>query len=150
MLKQGSFSAVIKSNHFGKNGGITGFFDISACTCNQPQRIVIETAADIRISFFGKRLILVVGAAVAKLCGGNIQDTFPRPFRDQVYEAEKILSGIPEAHSSADTGFIIGSAAGHVKGNHTLILVPDIYHTVYFFTIGRNLITGKQFLPVIR
>ena len=83
----------------------------------------------------------MIGAPVFKLCGGNINNSGTGAFRNQMHKAKKVLTGVTEAHTAADTGFIIGSAAGHVKGNHTLILVPDIYHTVYLFVFRSNLET---------
>ena len=50
------------------------------------KRVVVEAASDIEISFFGKRLILVVSAAVRKLGGCNIQDSFSGFVRDQMEE----------------------------------------------------------------
>ena len=47
-----------------------------------------------------------------------------------MYEAEEILVGIAEAHATADTALEVGSGTGHVEGYHTLVLVPDVDHTV--------------------
>jgi len=47
-----------------------------------------------------------------------------------MYETEQILTGITESHATADTGLKVRCGTAHVKGNHTLILVPDVYHTV--------------------
>ena len=53
-------------------------------------------------------------------------------------KAQKILTGITESHSTSDAGFVIGSGTAHIKGYHTLILVPDVYHAVKLFLFGRN------------
>ena len=47
-----------------------------------------------------------------------------------MYETKKILAGITESHATADAGLKIGSGTAHIEGNHTLILMPDVNHTV--------------------
>ena len=126
---------IIKRNHICQDRSISGLSYVSAGTCNQPQRIIIEAASDIRVTLLGKRLVLMISTSVLELGRSDIDDSFSCPVRDQMHETEQILAGITEAHSTADSGFIIGSRTGHIEGYHTLILVPDIYHTV-------NLIVG--------
>ena len=92
-----AFSAIIELNRFGEDGHIPRFPDIGAGAGDQPQRIVIEAAADVRIAGFGQRLILMISAAVVKLYGGDIQDAFPCPLRNQMDEAQQIRTGIPKA-----------------------------------------------------
>ena len=36
----------------------------------------------------------------------------------------------------------------HIKGYHTLILMPDVYHAVKLFLFGRNSKMAEQFFPV--
>ena len=140
---------VVKRYLLFQNGNISGLPDIGVDCGNEPQRIIVESAADVGISLFRQRLVLVIGASVRKLGRGNIQDPFSCPFRNQMKEAQKILTGIPESHTSADAGFIIRSRTGHIKGHHTLILVPYIYHTVYFIVGRRYLEAGQQLFPVL-
>ena len=90
----------------------------------------------------------MISAAVLELSGCDIDDSFSCSVGDQVYETEKILTGISKAHATSDTGFIIGSGTGHIEGYHTLILVPDVNHTVNL-VIGRfHGVLGKKVLPV--
>ena len=63
-------------------------------------------------------------------------------------ETEEILVTVAEAHASADTAFKIRSGAGHIKGNHALILVPDVYHAVYLFVGRINVILTEKAVPV--
>ena len=123
---------VVKRHLFFQNRKISGFTDIGVYCSDKPQRIVVESASDIGISLFGQGLILVVSAAVWKLCGSNVNDTVSCPLWNKMEESQKVLAGITESHASADAGFIIRSRPGHIKGYHTLILVPDIHHAVYF------------------
>ena len=41
------------------------------------QRVIVEAGAHVPVALFGQGLVLVVGAAVLKLGGGNVQDTAP-------------------------------------------------------------------------
>ncbi len=54
-----------------------------------------------------------------------------------MHEAEQVLAGIPKSHAAPDTGLKVGCGTAHVKGYHTLVLVPDIYHAVQLF-LGRG------------
>ena len=63
-------------------------------------------------------------------------------------KSEEILAGISEAHASADTRLIVGSRTGHVKGNHALILIPDINHSVNLLIFGRHMIDSQKLVPV--
>ena len=63
-------------------------------------------------------------------------------------EAEQILIGVAEAHASADSALEVGSGAGHIEGNHALVLVPDVYHAVYLL-VGRIYgILCQQLAPI--
>ena len=90
----------------------------------------------------------MVCAAVFELSGSDVNDTLLCALRNQMHEAEQILTGVTEAHAASGTGFVVGSGTGHVEGDHTLVLVPDIDHAVDFF-IGRiDCIFCKQCIPV--
>ena len=73
----------------------------------------------------------MISTAIFKLSSSNIKDTLSCAFRYKMYKAKKILTGISKAHTSSCTGFVVGSRAGKVESYHTLVLVPDICHTVY-------------------
>ena len=145
----GNGHIVVVRNDLIQNGIITCLSCISADGSNEPQRIIVETGADSRIALLGKRLVLMISRAVLELCGSNVNDSLPCTFRNQVYKAEKILTGITEAHAAADSGFIVGSRTAHVEGDHALVLIPDIYHTVYLVISGMNRIVCQKILPVI-
>ena len=133
---------VVEINGFMKDGVITGFFYVCTDCSNEPQRIVIKTTSDIQIAALGQRLVLMVSTAVLHLGSGDIENSCTGTFRDQMYEAKKILTGITEAHAAACSGFKIRSGSGHVKCNHTLILVPDINHTGKFFVRTGKSVSG--------
>ena len=131
MSHQGNSSipVIVKRYLLIQDRGIAGLADISGDCGDQPQRVIVETASDIGVPFFGQRLILMVSAAVLELCGSDIDDSCTRTLRNQVNEAKQILAGITESHAAADAGFVVGSGAGHIEGNHTLILDTLIYIT---------------------
>lgn len=90
----------------------------------------------------------MICTSVFKLCCCNIQNTLSCAVRNQMYETKQILTGITESHASSDTGFEVGSRTAHIKCDHTLILMPDVYHTIQFF-LGRGYRkVRKQFIPV--
>ena len=91
----------------------------------------------------------MISTSVCKLCGSDIQDSFPCSCRDQMNEAEKILAGIAESHATAGSGFIVRSGTGHIKCYHTLILVPDIGHTVDMRIAALYSISGEKLRPVL-
>ena len=69
---------------FSQDRKISGFFDISSSTGNQPERVIIESASNIRISFLCQRLVLVVGTSILKLSCSNIQNSLSCAIWDQM------------------------------------------------------------------
>ena len=94
---------IVVRHHFIEYAPVACFLDVCGNREYHPQRIVREVTADIGVALLGKRLILVIASAVRKLCGGNINDPLSCSVGYLVNEAEYILVGITEAHSSADT-----------------------------------------------
>ena len=82
-----------------QNLKVAGFLDVGSRTGNQPQRVIPESASDIVVSLLGQRLILMIASPVAELGRSDIQNPFPRPFRDLVHKAQQILAGIAESHT---------------------------------------------------
>ena len=90
----------------------------------------------------------MVGAAVLKLGGGDIQNALPGAGGDDVHKAQQILTAVPEAHAASGTAFKVAGRAAHVKGDHALVLVPDVDHAVQLFLAGVQMVGGQQLLPV--
>ena len=65
-----------------------------------------------------------------------------------MYEAKQVLAGIAKSHSAPNAGFVVGGRAAHVECHHTLILVPDIDHSVHLVVGGRHDIAAEQVVPV--
>ena len=139
---------VIEINLLVENREISGLFDVGGTSGDQPERVIVEAASDIHVSFFCQWLILMVCASVFKLGSGDIEQTLSCAIRDQMNEAEKILAGVTEAHATAGTGLEVGCGTGHIEGNHTLILIPDINHASQLFICTGECIFCQQAIPV--
>ena len=150
MLQQrlGKAVIVVKIDLLVQNGVVTRFAQIGVHGGDQPQRVIVEAGANVHIALFRQRLVLVVGAAVGELGGGNVQDALPRAGGDQMHKPQKVLAGITEAHTAAGAALIIAGGAAHIKGDHTLVLVPDIDHTVELFVAALDRVGGQKPVPV--
>ena len=151
MLHQGLCSGhvVVKGNRLVQDRPVTGLPQIGGGARNEPERVIVEAAAHVAVALFGQGLVLVVGTAVLKLGGSNVQDALPCAGRDHVDEAQQILTGIPEPHAAADAALVIAGTAAHVEGDHALILVPKAHHPVQLFLAGGQLPAREQLLPVV-
>ena len=115
MLHQGLCSGhvVVKGNRLVQDRPVTGLPQIGGGARNEPERVIVEAAAHVAVALFGQGLVLVVGTAVLKLGGSNVQNAFPCAGRDHVDEAQQILTGIPEPHAAADAALVIAGTAAH-------------------------------------
>ena len=127
---------------FIQDGEIAGFLDVSRGARDQPQGIVIETAANIVVALLGQGLELVVAPAVPKLGGGDIQNTLPGALGNLVHKAQQVLRRIPETHAATDAAFKHGGRAAHIEGDHALVRVPDVHHSAQLFIVGGEGIVG--------
>ena len=151
MLKQRLCKAVVvvKVHRFVQNRVVARLAQIGVHGSNQPQRVIVEAGADVHVTLFRQRLVLVVGAAVGELGGGNVQNALPRAGGDQMHKAEQILTGIAEAHAAAGAALIIAGRAAHVEGDHALVLVPGVDHAVELFIAALDRVGGQQAVPVV-
>ena len=140
---------IIKGHLLVQNRPVAGLAQIGGSAGNEPQRVIVEAGADIAVAFLGQGLVLVVGAAILKLGGGDIQNALPCAGRDDVYKAQQILTAVAEAHAAAGPAFKVAGRAAHIEGDHTLILVPDVHHTVQLFLAGFQMVGGEQSFPVV-
>ncbi len=58
---------VVELDRLVENAPVAGLFQVGRDANDQPVRIVVEVAADVVVSLFGQRLVLVIGAARGKL-----------------------------------------------------------------------------------
>ena len=151
MLKKRLCKAVVvvKVHRFVQNRVVARLAQVGVHGGNQPQRVIVEAGADVHVALFRQRLVLVVGAAVGELGGGNVQNALPRAGGDQMHKAEQILTGIAEAHAAAGAALIIAGRAAHIEGDHALVLVPDIDHAIELFVTALDRVCGQQVVPVV-
>ena len=140
---------VVKRGHFGKDGGIARLLDVRRHAEDQPERVVVEAGTHVEVAALGQRLVLVVGAAVRKLGRGDVKDALPGALGNQVDKAEQVLRGVAEAHAAADAALVIAGGAGHVEGDHALVLVPQAHHAVKALLARVYLIGGQKLGPVV-
>ena len=150
MLQQGHLGAgnIVEGGGMIEDRKIAGLLDVGTDGAHQPQGIVIEAAADVVVAPLGQGLILVIGGAVGKLDGSDIDDPLPGPVRHDVHKAVEVLAGIPEAHAPAGAGFVVGGGAAHIEGDHALILMPDVDHPVELLVVRAKLVVTQKFVPV--
>ena len=127
---------------------VAGLRDIRMCAGDQPERIIVETTTDVGIALLCKRLILMIAGAIRKLRVRDIEDTLTGAGRNQVHEAEQVLAAVAEAHATAHAALEVGRRAGHVEGDHALILVPDIDDAVQLLIAAVYRIAAEQTIPV--
>ena len=132
-----------------QNGPVARLAEVGVRSGNEPQRVVVKAAAHSQVALLGQGLVLVIGAAVGELGGGNVQDAFPRPLGDHVDEAQQVLTGVTEAHAPAHAAFEVAGGTAHVEGDHALVLVPDVYHAVQLLVAGGHLIAVQQPAPMV-
>ena len=64
-----------------------------------------------------------------------------------MHKTGKVLVGISEAHSPADSRFEIACRTGKAECNHTLVLVPDVHHPVKTWFGALNPVLVEQIVP---
>ena len=115
---------VIKGHRLIEHTAIASFLHVGGGRQNEPQGIVVEPASYVVIAALGQRLVLMVGAAIGKLRGRQIDEPFPGAVGDHVNGAQQILTGITKPDSAPDASFKIGGGAGDVECDYVLIGVP--------------------------
>ncbi len=90
----------------------------------------------------------MIRTAVLKLSWSDINNPLSCSFGYLMYKAKQILIWISKSHSSADTAFVIWCTSWHIKGHHTLIRIPYVYHTVKLFIIWLKRKYRKKIIPV--
>ncbi len=139
---------VVERDRLLQDAEIAGFPDIGNRTEDKPQRVVVETAADVVVAPLGQGLVLMVAAAIRELRGGNVDDPLPRPLRDEMDDAGEVLVGIAEAHAPADAALEIAGAPAEEEGDHALVLVPDVHGPVQLRHVRFHGETPQEVVPV--
>ena len=90
----------------------------------------------------------MVAAAVRELGRRDVEYSLACALRNLVHEAHEVLVGIPEPHTPAYSALEIAGAAAHVEGDHTLVLVPYVHHTVQFLYSCGGLEFTQKGIPI--
>src|SRR4051812_16861833 len=88
---------VIVRNELIENAPVARLFDVCGNTNDQPMWIIVKSAADIVVSPFGERLVLVVRAAGWQLCCRQIQYPFASARGNHVHKSQQVLVGVAKA-----------------------------------------------------
>ena len=78
----------VKCDAFVQNRPVACFAQVSIHARNEPERVVVEAAADGKVTFLRERLVLMVRAAVRELRGGDIKNTLSRAPGDDMDKAK--------------------------------------------------------------
>jgi hypothetical protein len=65
-----------------------------------------------------------------------------------VHKAQEILVGVAEAYTSPDTRLKVGSRSRQIKGDHTLVGIPDIHHSIRVIIGCPYLKRAQSVIPV--
>ena len=141
VLQQALFASgnIVEGHRLVEYAVVACLLEICEAAEEQPERVVVETGSYSVVASLRERLILVVAAAVRELRRRDVKYALTCAFRYLVHKADKVLVGVPESHTSADSALEITGAAAHVEGDHTLVLVPNIHHAVQLFYSCRGL-----------
>lgn len=83
----GKALVIVEGDKLVQNRPISSLTDVCVGAGDEPQRIIVETAAHIQIALLSERLILVVGTAVRELGGCNIEYALTGPLGYHVDKA---------------------------------------------------------------
>ena len=89
----------------------------------------------------------MVATTVRELGRSDVDDTFTSTTWNLMYEANEILIRITEAHTTTYTTLKEACRTREVECNHTLVLAPDIHHTVKTLIIRLHDILIEQSIP---
>ena len=118
----------VEGHRLVQNGPVARLAEVGVRSGNEPQRVVVKAAAHSQVALLGQGLVLVIGAAVGELGGGNVQNAFPCPLGDHVDEAQQVLTGVTEAHAPAQQQGL-GCAGGQRQRElHGAYRCPAVSH----------------------
>ncbi len=138
-LSNGTFSL--------QEGPVTGLLEVAGHAQDQPERVVVETATDIRVAALGQGLVLVPGAAVLELRGGHVEEALPHALGHLVHASQQVLAGVAEPDAAADAALEVARAARQVARDHALVLVPDVHHPVELLVARGNGEPPQEVVP---
>ena len=72
----------------------------------------------------------MVTASIGELRRSNVDDALTGTAGHLMYKAHQVLVGIPEAHAAAYATLKETGRTREVEGDHALVLVPNVNHTI--------------------
>ena len=138
---------VVEGYHLIEDGVVSRLLDVSHRTEDEPTGVIVETTTDVVVTTLGEGLVLVVAAAIGKLCRGYIDDALTCTAGNLMHKAYKVLVTIAEAHATPHTALEERSRTREVESNHALILIPDVYHAVHALVGTGNGELRQQLIP---
>ena len=78
----------VKCDAFVQNRPVARLAQVSIHARNEPERVVVEAAADGQVAFLCERLVLVIGAAVRELRGGDVENAISCALGDDMHKAK--------------------------------------------------------------
>ena len=129
---------------FAEDARVPRLADVGAGREDEPEGIVVEAAAYVRVALLRQGLVLVVARAVGKLRRGDVEDALARAGRQHVHEAEDVLVGVAVAHAAADARLVARGRAGEVEGRHALVLVPGVDHALQVLVRSLGGLVGRE------
>ena len=150
VLQQADFGpgTVVEGDRFVEYAEVAGLLDVCDGAEDEPERVVVESAAYVVVAALGERLVLVVAPSVGELRRCYVDYPFAGALRDLVHEAHEVLVGVPESHSAAYPALEERCAAGHVESDHALVLVPYVDHPVQPGVTAAEAEAAEQVVPV--
>jgi len=140
---------IVEGHHLIEDREVACLLDISHGTEDKPAGVIVETAADIVVTTLGQGLVLVVATTIRELCRSDVDDALTSTWRYLMNKAHEVLIGITEAHATTYTTLEETCTAREVKGDHALVLVPDVHHAVELVVACLHLIDVQQCIPVL-
>ena len=139
---------VVERNLLVEDREVARLLEVGDRAEDEPERVVVEAAADVVVAALRERLVLVVAAAVRELRRRDVEDAFAGAFGNLVDEADEVLVRVAEAHAAPDAALEERRRAGHVERHHALVLVPDVDHTVDLRVSRPHRIARQEAVPV--
>ena len=82
---------VVPWHHLVENGHVASLLYIRHGAEDEPHRVVVESAADIIVTAFCERLVLVIAPSVGELGRGDVDDALSRTLRNLMDKAHEVL-----------------------------------------------------------
>ena len=80
---------------------VAGLLHVGRGRGDEPERVVIEVAANVIVPPLRERLVLVVGATILKLSSRNVEDSLASARSVLVHKSQEVLARVPETEPAS-------------------------------------------------